>query len=247
MPKGILKRFEDTDKHSYYYYDVEKRIIGTRGYAKSTNTQEDFYSDIVEKYLKQDFEDVFFPCLKIIDEISVDPPRGILNEEFDYSVKRFVSALIARDPTNIDWIRDHYQLSFQWEDQQYHDYAMLVRLTAELEANMLHDWGVTIAINNTSTPFILPVCGIYYVELHGIKHILFPVSPKRSVVLVEPHGKERVIKDGIVHPYLLESTDFVNLINASAVYAQVQHKKGWVVSPTIEAIENAVNWKNADL
>ena len=243
MPKSVLKRFED-QHHRYYYYDVRRRFIGTNGHAGSTNTELGFYSLEVESFLNANVETPFSDLFTIIDEISIDPPSGNINAEFDYAAKRFVYALIARNPTAIDRIKKDSLINDLLSPQQIHDLGMMLGFAAETERDFLSNYGTTIAINSTEVPFILPTCGTYQLPLEGVLHILLPVSPQKAIVFVEENGTDSIIHNNIVHPYHITDGQDVGVLNTVAFSAQCTLGNGFVISSTRTALENAQNEVN---
>lgn len=239
MPESVLKRFE-YQHHQFYYYDVTKGFIGNHGHANSTNTQRDFYSRDIEEFLGANVETPFGDALKIVDEISIEPPRGHIDSVFDYTAKRFVYALVARNPDNIGRIEEFPFLTDFLSERDSRDAGMMLGFAAETERELLAGYGTTIAVNLTEMPFILPTCGVYYIRLREFEHIVLPVSPKRAIIFVEERGKDAIIHDGIVHPYRIDDVCDVQVFNKAALSTQCRYGNGYVVSPDKGALENAL-------
>lgn len=237
MPKCVLKRFED-QQHRFSYYDVVKGFIGTKGRADSLNTELGFYSTIIEQFLNDNIETPFGDLLKTAEAISIDPPSGSISPEFDYTAKRFVYALIARDPKNITRFQSISQFSML-PLQQQHDFGVIAGFALEVERDLLANHVTTIAVNDSQIPFILPRCGIYYNTIHDYEHLIMPVSPQRAIVFVEPAGKHIVAENGMVHPYSFDETD-VKKCNSLAFSSQCKHGNGFVVSVNRDALEEAL-------
>ena len=238
MPKSMLKRFEG-QHHQFYYYDVKKGIIGTRGHASDTNTQQGFYSKDEESFLNRNIETPFNNLFKAIDEISINPPHGHINSEFDYTAKRFVYALIARNPDNIIRVNDYLGISKQFCEQQTHDLGMEIGLAAENKRDFLAKYGTTVVVNTTDSPFILPTCGAYYLEILGFEHVVLPVSPQKAIAFIEEEGKSTIIHDGMVDLYEINNIQEVEEFNKSAFFAQCNYGNGFVVSSDKAALEKA--------
>ena len=239
MPESVLKRFEN-QHHQYYYYDVKQGFIGSHGHAGSTNTQLGFYSRETEELLNANVEKPFSDLFRIVDEISVDPPRGHIDSIFDYTAKRFVYALVARNPDNIDRIMEYPFFTDYLTPQQLRDAGMMLGLAAEAERDFLADYGTTVAVNTTDIPFILPTCGVYFMRMGNIEHIVLPLSPKKAIVFVEPNGKDTVIHEGIVHPYRIDNDRHIHMFNKGASSTQCRYGNGYVVSPDKAALEDAL-------
>ena len=150
MPESVLKRFENSH-HQYYYYDVEKQFIGNHGHAGNTNTQCGFYSIATEAFLSANIEKPFGDLLKAVDEISIDPPQSHIDAVFDYTAKRFVYALVARNPDSIDRIKEYPFLTEVLTDREARDAGMMLGFAAEVERDFLAGFGTTVAVNITET------------------------------------------------------------------------------------------------
>ena len=239
MPESVLKRFEN-QHHQYYYYDVEGQFIGNHGHASSTNTQHGFYSRDVEEFLNANIETPFSNLMKTVDEIHVDPPQGHIDAVFDYTAKRFVYALVARNPDNIERIKDYPFLTEILTEVEARDAGMMLGFAAEVEREFLAGFGTTVAVNITEVPFILPTCGAYYVQMRGIMHVALPVTPQKAIVFVEERGTDVIIHDGIVHPYHVDDASAVQVFNKAALSTQCRYGNGYVVSPDKTALTRAL-------
>ena len=239
MPESVLKRFENSH-HQYYYYDVEKQFIGNHGHAGNTNTQRGFYSIATEAFLSANIEKPFGDLLKAVDEISIDPPQGHIDAVFDYTAKRFVYSLVARNPDSIDRIKEYPFLAEVLTDREARDAGMMLGFAAEVERDFLAGFGTTVAVNITEVPFILPTCGAYYVQMRGIMHIALPVTPQKAIVFVEENGVDAIIHDGIVHPYRVDDASAVQVYNKAALSTQCRYGNGYVVSPDKTALTRAL-------
>lgn len=239
MPESALKRFEN-QHHQYYYYDVEGQFIGNHGHASSTNTQHGFYSRDVEEFLNANIETPFSNLMKTVDEIHIDPPQGHIDAVFDYTAKRFVYALVARNPDSIDRIKEYPFLTEVLTDREARDAGMMLGFAAEVERDFLAGFGTTVAVNITEVPFILPTCGAYYVQMRGIMHIALPVTPQKAIVFVEENGVDAIIHDGIVHPYRVDDISAVQVFNEAALSTQCRYGNGYVVSPDRTALTRAL-------
>ena len=239
MPESVLKRFENSH-HQYYYYDVSKQFIGNHGHAGNTNTQRGFYSIDTEAFLSANIEKPFGDLMKTIDEINVDPPQGHIDAAFDYTAKRFVYALVARNPDNIERIKDYPFLTEILTECEARDAGMMSGFAAEVERDFLAGFGTTVAVNTTEVPFILPTCGAYYVQMRGIMHIALPVTPQKAIVFEGERGADAIIHAGIVHPYRVDDISAVQVFNEAAFSAQCRYGNGYVVSPDKTALTRAL-------
>lgn len=238
MPKSVLKRFEDKN-HRFYYFDVKGGFIGNNGHSGKINTKLGFYSKEAEEFLNKNIEKPFSELFEVIDGISIDPPQGHIDAAFDYKAKRFVYALMARNPDSIDRINEYSFITYLLTPQQSRDMGMILGFAAEAEREILASYGTTVAFNTTEIPFVLPTCGAYYLNIMEMKHVVLPISPKKAIVFVEDKGKQIVIYDGVTHPYLINDVEDVEQFNIGAFSAQCRYGNGYVVSPNREALEAA--------
>ena len=97
MPKVLLKRFHN-DNNRFFYYDVQKQIIGYNGTAKSINTQLGYYSQQTEDYFRDNIETPFGEVLTYIEKTGIDRETFAINSSAKEIIKNFMFALISRGP-----------------------------------------------------------------------------------------------------------------------------------------------------
>lgn len=239
MPKLLLKRFENKN-HCFYYYDVEKRFIGSNGHAKSLNTELGYYSQETETFLNKHIEKPFSALLQAIDAIDFDAPDFSINSEVDRIVKRFIYALIARSPQMIKSTNEHSVFYQFLPLQEQHDYAAEEGILLAEKNNLLGNFFATFSVNRAQTPFILPMCGLYDCLINGIHVSILPISLELAVVLVESKGKESLVKTGMVNMYLINEDKYAIWFNKRAFAAQVNAGYGYVVSPDKISLEQCI-------
>lgn len=236
MPKCVLKRFENQN-HSFYYYDVNKGVIGTNGHAKTTNTQFGYYSEKVEKYLNDNIEAPFSTVLQFVENTDFDDLGFVISPEFQYNVKSFVYALIARDPSITSKVDKYSAFWHLLSQQDQHNYAAIQGINLAQESGFFDSFIVTFSVNKTKKPFVLPMCGIYSYKLRDAIHVNLPVSPQIAITLVEPKGMPGLINDNIVAMYAVEEEIIVDRLNGWAFRTQCNASWGYVVSPEKTILE----------
>lgn len=98
MPKVLLKRFHN-DNNRFFYYDIQKQIIGNNGTAKSINTQLGYYSQQTEDYFRDNIETPFGEVLTYIEKTGIALCNRFVGENLG---KNFYSrAIVHRDDANI--------------------------------------------------------------------------------------------------------------------------------------------------
>lgn len=236
MPKCVLKRFENQN-HSFYYYDVEKDIIGSNGHAKTTNTQFGYYSEEVEKYLNDNIEMPFAKVLQFVDKTDFDGSSFFWNSEFSKNVKSFIYTLMVRDPKMLKSINDHSVFFQFFNKQSQHDYAVIEGIRQAHLEDPFKAYTVTFSVNKTHKPFVLPMCGLYEYKLMDAIHVNLPVTPKIAITLVEPKGASGLLKNNVVSMYAIEEELIVDRMNGWAFRTQCNAGWGYVVSPEKNVLE----------
>lgn len=238
MPKCALKQFEDKH-HKYFYYDVEKKFIGNNGHARSTNTSLNYYSWEIEQFFNSNFEKPYSKLFQQVNEITCDPPRGHIDSAFDYAAKRFVYNLNARNPQTIETRYGNPILKEYAGERELHDLGAMVSLAAEVDRDFLEDYGTTVVVNTTGTPFVLPTCGVYYLNIRDYFHAILPVSPEKAIAFIEEQGKDSIISNGIVHVYSIEQEKDITFFNNVAFTTQIKYGVGFIVCPERKPLEIA--------
>ena len=236
MPKSVLKRFEKGGK--LFYYDVENGFIGNNGHAKSINTESGYYSQEIEDYLRDTVEAPFGNLLKSIDEINLEAD-SFISSDFDETVKIFAYALLSRSPMMLTSI-DKASVFFQFMNKQdRHDYAAQAGIELAKQQNILNKFISTIAINRSSTPLILPICGLYTIRISHADCIVIPVSPETAVVLVPKKSGLNIIRGREILFLMFVEDSAIQRLNRTAFRTQVQYNYGCVVSPSKFALEQS--------
>lgn len=240
MPKYILKCFETKGK--FFYYDIVKNYIGTDGKAHSFNTEFGFYAKETEDFLSGFVETPFGKIKELISKNSWDS-QGTIDSCFEAKAKLFVYALSSRNPDSIQRMANLFLIPEGLTSQESHKLGLMVGLTSLTLDDPLSEYGVTVAVNRTNIPFVLPMCGLYFVKFNGFEHAVFPLLPDKAIVFIEQKGKSTIIHDGIVHPYSISDPQFIESLNKCAVKTQCAIGNSYVVSPDRKALENALGDK----
>ena len=236
MPKCMLKRFENEHKR-FYYYDVEQGFIGSNGHAKSINTSHGYYSQKTETFLRDYIETPFSNLLSQIDRIDFDSIPFSMPLDLDVLVKRFINALISRSPQMISETKKN-SLFYQFLSvQSQHDYAAEKGIELAEQFNFFRDFFVTFAVNKTTVPFILPMCGLYNFKFNGIDTVFLPVSPQLCIALVNNDGADLFIRDGVGAMILVSDDSQATWFNKRALSSQKHAGCGYVVSPDKTSLE----------
>ena len=239
MPKLLLKRFENKN-HCLYYFDVKKGVIGSNGHAKSLNTELGYYSAEVETYLNNYVETPFSDLLSQIDSIDFDASSFDMPPKLPELIKRFIYSLIVRSPQMIPEIKKN-SIYYQFmTPQAQHDFAVQTGMSMAESMGILNDWFVTFAVNKSTTPFVLPLFGLYNFRYDSIDMALLPISPYKSILLVKNDGYRSFVYDGVMSMLLISDDAQMDWFNRHAFSAQSDAGYGYVVSPDKASLEKCL-------
>lgn len=235
MPRFLLARFENNN-HSFFYYDVEKDYIGTKGHARSINTEFGYYPEKIEKFLSNQIEQPFSNIVKFIDALDLEKPHFLMTTAIEYEIKQFMISLIIRSPLFINSIKNT-SVFFQFlgkTDQR--TIAISGGIATAQEQRIFNDFRATLTLNKSAMPFLLPICGIYSYMMNGYNHINLPVSPEIAITLIESAGIPSIKKEGIMGMYQIDQEDQAIQLNGFAFRQQCKQQYGYIISPTKDAL-----------
>lgn len=229
VPKCVLKQFA-LDKDGFYKYDVKTKII-SRGYPKTTFTEEGYYSELIEGVLCDTIEtplSKLFEYVKGFNNCSL--PLIIPADILEISINYFRS-LIARSPILCESVNNG-SFFFQFTNSQVkHDITLCYALQEEKMDELIDKFELTFMINETDTPFVLPIRGLYEFRINNVLCINIPLNPKCALMLKE--------KDKRIHTNIDEKNvitvlpsgydDVVDKINSFAIQRQKEDGFGYVV------------------
>ena len=240
VPKCVLKQFA-LDKNGFYKYDVQTKII-SRGYPRTTFTEEGYYSKTIEGVLCNTIEtplSKLFEYVKGFNNCSL--PLTIPADILEVSTNYF-RALIARSPTLCDSVkRDSFFFQFASQQAQ-HDMTLCYALQEEKMDELIDKFELTFMINETDTPFVLPIRGLYEFRINNVLCINIPLNPKCALMLKEKGKRIHLdIEEKNVITILPKGYDDVaNKINSFAIQRQKQDGFGCVVCNIKDVLEGLV-------
>ena len=236
LPKFLLARFEN-EQHKFFYYDVKRKYIGTNGHAKTMNTEPGYYPDEIEKFLNNELEQPFSKILKFIDSIDLDTPYFTMTNMDKNNIKQFLVSLIVRSPLFIKSLYENSVYFHDYSQTDQHSLAITQGIAALKNAKIYDDYCVTLTVNKTEKPFILPICGLFYYSLNGYTHVSLPVSPKIAITMIEPSSIRFIEKEGATRLYLINQEKHAIQFNGFAFQQQCIEHYGCVISPSKDALE----------
>ena len=236
MPRCVLKRFEDKN-HRYFYYDVAKEVIGSNGRSSSTNTIKGYYRKETEDYLNHSIETPFSDVLMFIDTIEFDNPSVYTNQLFRERVLSYFYALLARSQQTLEPSKKNAIYTQFLSEQDQRHIVVTKGIQEAKNRRLFEDYLITLAINKTNLPFVLPTRGAYSILLNELNYIFLPIDPRLALVLAEPKAQDFIVKNNI-HAFIeIMGSAVVNNLNKIAFYQQCNDNWGFVVSTGKEILE----------
>lgn len=233
MPECILKNFVNKYQ-SFYYYDIAETNICfkiKRGHPGTLNAQKGYYSLETEQLLQKVVESPLGQIIKHIKNNDFSQPTPT-PPEFQKILLTYLHSLIARSPHMYEAIEKHsayLQFSNNFTEQEKNDFAVAVALEGTTNNSPFKDYIVTMLINKTEVPLLLPISGMYsYVDF-----ICAPISFNRAIVLVKQNSElcSKLLYGKLCKTLLIEKESVIHQMNRFAIQAEASHNKRYVVSP----------------
>jgi len=241
IPKCVFKKFVNS-KQYFYKYNVKNNEI-TKGYPKSTYTEEDYYSKATEKALNLYVETPLYKLFNFVNEL----PKLSIPITVENDIKEiawvYIKSLIARSPTLYNEVMENSVFLQFSTKQTQHD--IIVDYTMKTHDNKLFSdkFDLSFIINETKTPLVLPTRGLYEYSTNGVICINSPLNPYCAILLKEK-GKT-LLKENIGENEIVlvqkNSDDIIMQLNNYAFQKQVQDGVGYVVSHDKKILEELKN------
>ena len=237
MPKLLLKRFHNK-YNRFFYYDVQKGIVGTNGTSKSINTEYGYYSPSTEHFLRDYIETPFGKIIAYIEKIDFRQESFRMTSDFEEVTRNFIYALLARDPETVGEINKN-SVFFQFlPSRTRHDIAARNGIAFAKKNNIFGEYVLTFMVNCTEIPFVLPLMGIYSYSINGHSMLNLPISSTKALCLVHQDYAERLIhSDGTISMFMINNPEQLWKMNFFAFAAQKKHNWGCVICPHREELD----------
>lgn len=236
MPKCILKQFVN-EYNAFYYYDVNKSNKQIKkGHPKSLNTQKGYYSLSVERKLQNLVETPLGDKINYVNS-DFDTPKDVPFDFRDVALT-YLHSLIARAPRTYSVIEKQsilLKLFNNLSDREKNDFAVESVMAEANKKSPFEDYIVTMIVNKTDIPFILPIGGMYS---YG-DFVCSPLSPHRGIALVKQNTKlcNELMDGNVCKVLLIENELVLHQMNKFAINAEVVHNKQYIVSSKKELLE----------
>lgn len=237
MPQLLLKRFHN-DYNRFFYYDVQKDIIGTNGTSKSVNTEYGYYSPSTEHFLRDYIETPFGRIITYIEKIDFRQDSFCMTADFEEITRNFIYALLARDPEMVGEINKNSVFLQFLPARTRHDIAARNGIAFAKKNNIFGEYILTFMVNCTEIPFVLPLMGLYSYSMNGHSVLNLPISQTKALCLVHKDYAERLIHgNGTISMFMIDNPEQLKKINTFAFAAQKRRNWGCVICPQREELD----------
>lgn len=229
IPKCVFKEFAK-DNNGFFKYNIKTKII-SRGYPKTTLTEEDYYSEEMEKTLNKKIETPLRQLLDFSKEIIAMNTFVPITEDILQIALTYAKSVIARSPNLYDSVI-HHSIYFQFTNKQnQHDVTVSYAMRDETLKSFFDKYDISFMINQTACPLVLPTRGIYDFRINKVQCLCVPINPECAVLFKEKGKHIHVDQESdsviTIIPNCLES--FVMRMNAYAFHRQKGDMNGYVI------------------
>jgi hypothetical protein len=240
MPRCVLNHFVNEYK-SFYYFDINetnKKLKIKIGHPKSLNTEYGYYSAEIEYKLHKFIETPLGSKIAYIKSNDFSSPTDV-PKDFRNIALTYIHSLIARAPHMYSILEKHSLMLSQINDlteTKKNDLAVELVMKEAEKNSPFANYIITMVVNNTSVPFVLPTGGMYsYGEF-----ICAPVSTYRAIALVKSGTKlgNSLLYGDLCKVLIVENEPVLHRMNLFAIQSEVINNKQYVVSCQKELLEN---------
>ena len=243
IPKSVYKRFANEEKF-YYLYDVKNCEI-KKGHPKTTYTEQNYYSDYMEKIINKYIEIPLKKLLNFADKIDLDAEEIVFEEELKDIAKSYIISLTGRNPKMCELVCSNSSFAEIFSKQRQHDLTVALTMENQEYYKSFEKFNVSFIINATTTPFVLPTRGIYEYSINNVVCCSVPLTPIFSLLLKE--NKKQIHYEDDDMFLIIYDDDIINKLNTYAVKKQLDDKIGYIVSSNkeiLESIKCSINYEN---
>lgn len=240
IPKCAFAEFTDGDKKFYKYNVLTNKI--SKGYPRSTFTEENYFSEIMEKALSCQIETPLGRLLDFARKLPHEQGEVPFSEEIKNIAVNYAKSLMARSPNLFQLIHNESVFLQFFSLQDQHDMTVDYAMREEKMTEFFDGFDFSFMINKTQTPFILPTRGIYDYRINKIQCMNIPLNPYCAILLKEKgkaiHEANNPCEEIMIIPEGFDNV--VHKINGFAVLRQKNDGIGYVVCADKKVLEELV-------
>lgn len=230
IPKCVFREFA-LNNHGFYKYSVKSHKI-TRGYPKTTFTEENYYSETMEHILSKSVESPLNKLLTFARELPNTSLPITYNAEIADIALTYAKSLVARNPLLCESAISHSLLGQFLPKRDQHDYCVSHAMTNEKMTELFSQFDLSFIVNQTETPFVLATRGLYDFTINKTICMISPLNPYCGLFFIEKcktiHSQGNGEKEIMFIP--TEFDDVVMKINSFALARQMSDGIGYVLS-----------------
>ncbi len=234
MPKLILKNFVDI-YGAFFYFDFSDGRV-KKGHPKTFYTEENYYSENVEKFLGSVVESPLGRLVAYLKETSFEP-NECPPQNYVEVARMYLLSLIGRSPKFAEEEPHgtiYYQFTNGFSNYQKRNLAASTVIMREFFEGKRR-FKISFMDNTTSETLVLPTGGL---TQYGAV-VISPVTPFRAIVF-EPilsEQEETEYDRNVIDLYCISETKTVHEINIESIRQEAKRDRKYVVAKTREYIQ----------
>lgn len=236
VPKTVYKRFVNDEKY-YYKYDMTKDKV-VKGFPKSTFTEENYYSEFIEKMLNTYIENPLKKLMDFAEKIDLEAGEIVFDEILKEIARSYIISLAARNPQMCERLYSNNVVTKFFSQQMKHDLAVAIIMDNKEYYKAFDKFDVSFIVNTTDMPFILPTRGVYEYSFNGVDCLNSPLTPRFSIFLKE--CKKQIHNEEDNTFMVIYDACIIEEMNNCAFVKQKKDNIGYVVSSNKEILEELV-------
>ena len=240
IPKCVFREFALSD-NGFYKYSVKSNKI-TRGFPKTTFTEEDYYSKTMEMILSSRVESPLSKLLTFAKELPIKSLPIALDGEIEDIALTYAKSLVARNPLLCQSAISHSILGQFLPKRDQHDYCVSYAMSNKKMSELFSKFDLSFIVNQTNVPFVLATRGICEFVINKTICMMSPLNPYCGIFFIEK-GKTIHNQIGRDKKILFIPSDFdgfITKINSFALTSQSRDGVGYVVCHVRSILEKLI-------
>ena len=125
--------------------------------------------------------------------------------------------------------------------QDQHDLAATIGISVGRENKIFNSFLVTIMVNKTEYPFVLPISGMCEFKYDTVECICMPVLPQYAIILAKPPIPRFMIENDKIKFWEVSTEDMVHKINKYLFDYESKSNRRGVVANKRKLLEDLIN------
>lgn len=250
IPKCVLRKFTN-EKQIFHKYEINTKRI-SKGNPKKTGTEENYYSESMEKVLNLNLENKLPILLNFAEEIKNTKNYININDEIQDIGMLYFKSLIFRNLNFHNQVKEKSVFA-QFINKTYiNDFCVNYGMNENLDNYFvgtkfdkkvsLENLDITFLNNYTKIPFVLPYCGMYSCDFNKKYAIFIPLNSFCCMMLLQ--------KGEACNQIFYVEEDNIKLIekmNKIAVNKQINEGNGYIICCDKNYLKHKLKEMNVDI